>query len=484
MRISYRHRMLTASLLLCGFLASCGFVDPNDVPADLAATDAAAATADNASTDGSTLLAVNTTEVSGNAVAQLSAGKRPTTTAPATAAAAASCKAETAPAAVRTSLVSPASPVAVPSRFLGIHRGLNNPHWVSPAYAAIPAPTYRFDYVRTLKADVDGEAERGFWSNIETSPGVYNWSWMDKWMSANAGKGVIWMVYGTPTMYQKHPGEPSRWPSWPGIASPPTDAGHAALRNYVRAAKARYGSQIVAFEVWNEPTLPWGQSATSYNERWTPAWGNANAPSNPAPFFSGTASDLANIAYTLNAAALGVPVLGAGFVDQWDTYDHSVTRFLNAPVTLAGGSGTGKSHIQALSVHFYDYTFDPSKLVSVVDGYRAKLSAAGLPNLPIWGTETGGEQNGRFTANDPRAPVNIQRWVLLAAAKRMQSMVLYGHVSGTDALQYLGDPIRNTSVIAALDKVYAIGGSTICNAAVLTDGRVWVTTAAGGVFLI
>jgi hypothetical protein len=104
--------------------------------------------------------------------------------------------------------------------------------------------------------------------------------------------------------------------------------------------------------------------------------------------------------------------------------------------------------------------------------------------MPIWGTETGAEGGGVFSANDPRAPVNIQRWVLLAAAKRLQSLVLYGHVSGSDALRYLGDPIRNASVIAALDRVYAIGGSTICNAAVLNDGRVWVTTAKGTAFLI
>jgi hypothetical protein len=256
------------------------------------------------------------------------------------------------------------------------------------------------------------------------------------------------------------------------------------LRNYVRAVKARYGSQIVAFEAWNEPTLPWGQSPSSYNERWTPAWGNANAPSNPAPFFSGTASDLANIAYTLNTAGLGVPILGAAFVDQSAADRHTVTRFLNAPVTLAGGSGTGKSHIQALSIHYYDYNFDPTQLATHINGYRAKLAASGVGSLPIWGTETGAEAGGVFRESDPRAPVNIERWVLIAAAKGLRSMVLYAHVSGAEAVRYLGDPINNPNVISALDRAYTISGQTICNAAILNDNRVWVTTASGTVYTI
>jgi hypothetical protein len=467
--------MSITALVLCGFLSACGSGNPDAGLSNLSAV------ADQ--TEASQLLELAEAREQGRAVGQ-SSGSNGTTTDTSGTGTTGSCTTQTPPSPVRTSLVGPSSPVAVPARFVGTHRSLHNPSWVSPAYAPIPDPTYRFDYVRTLKADVDGEAERGFWSNIETSPGVYNWSYMDRWMQANAGKSVIWMVYGTPAMYQKYPGEPTRWPSWPGIASPPTDAGHSALLDYVRAAKARYGSQIAAFEVWNEPTLPWDQSETSYNERWTPAWGRANAPGNPAPFFSGTASDLANIAYTLSSAGLGVPILGAGFVDQWEQYSYSVTRFLNAPVTLPQGSGTGKNHIQALSIHFYDYSFDPSRLVAVVDGYRSKLAAAGLGDLPIWGTETGAEGGGVFSVNDPRAPASIQRWVLIAAAKRLSSMVLYGHVSGDDAVRFLGDPIRNASVIAALDKVYTISGSTICNAAVLQDGRVWVTTSAGKQFLI
>ncbi len=394
-----------------------------------------------------------------------------------------SCSAKTAPGAIKTTMVTPSAPVSVPKEFMGMHRSIHLPNWRPNGGAAIAAPTFPYGVVRNLRMEVDGQDERGFWRNIEVAPGVYDWSSVDQWAQANAGHPIIWMIYGTPSFYQKYPGEPSRWPSWTGIASPPTNEGHDALKRFAQAVKARYGTQIAAFEVWNEPTLPWTGGATSYDDRWSPEWGRANGQYYP-PFFSGSASDLANIAYTLNSANLGVPVIGAAFVDLWSDGSTTVERFLNAPVTLPGGWGTGKSHIQGLSTHFYDYNFTPDGLINHVDGYRKKLREAGIPDMPIWGTETGAEDGGVFSQFDWRAPIHVQRWVLIGASKGLQSLALYGHFGESDAIKYLGGTIDNPSVIASLTKAYQIGGQTICNAAVLTDGRVWVNTAQGQDFLM
>ena len=394
-----------------------------------------------------------------------------------------SCPAQQAPGAVKTVLNHSSNPVLVPDHFMGMHRSLHVASWMTNAFSEIPAPQYNYGIVRNLRVEVDGQEERGFWSNIELAPGVYDWRYMDKWFAANAGHPVLYMIYGTPTFYQKYPNEPARWPSWRGIASPPSDAGHAALKRYAQAVKARYGSQVVAFEVWNEPTLPWTGGKASYDDRWSPEWGRANGQS-AAPFFSGSASDLANIAFTLSSAQLGVPVLGAAFVDMWSSGATTVDRFLNAPVTLPGGWGRGKDHIQGLSTHFYDYSFAPERLAQHIDGYQAKLDSAGVGHLPIWGTETGGENGGVFNQYDWRAPLSIQRWVLIGASKKLQSLILYGHFGGNTPWKYLGGTTYNQDVIAALDNAYGIGGKTICDAAILQDGRVWVTTAQGKNFLI
>ncbi|MEZ5653241.1 MAG: hypothetical protein R3E87_22130 [Burkholderiaceae bacterium] len=161
------------------------------------------------------------------------------------------------PAPVRLELITPGTVVKVPRHFVGTHLSLHTPHWKDDGGKPIPPPTYPYGYVRTLSAEVGGLSERAFWSSIETRRGRYDWRAMDQWMAATTGHPVIWTVYGTPSFYQRYPDEPSRWPSWPGIASPPTDAGYAALTRFVAAVARRYGKRIAAFEVWNEPSLPW-----------------------------------------------------------------------------------------------------------------------------------------------------------------------------------------------------------------------------------
>ncbi|MEZ5659077.1 MAG: hypothetical protein R3E83_11270 [Burkholderiaceae bacterium] len=395
------------------------------------------------------------------------------------AAAPASCEGASSSGWAWQTLVTPDSPVKVPEHFLGMHVSLHIPAWKRGGRGRIPPPTYPYGYVRTMKVEVDGLEERGFWSNIEFAPGKYDWRYMDAWMEATAGHPVIWLIFGMPGFYQLYPDEPTRWPSWHGIASPPNEAGHAALIRYMRAVKARYGERIAAFEAWGEPTFPWTAGATAYDDRWTPAWGKEHLPDAPQPFFSGSASDLANIVYTMKQADLGVPILASGFADQWKPDQHSVTRFLNAPVTLPGGSGRGGDHIDALSVHFYDYKRKPSELIDVIEGYRAKLAASDWPSLPMWLSEVGAGERGSFRANEPAAATALMRWAMLGAALGMQSTLFYGHVSPPDNVTSLGDPIRGENTIAALREAARLNGATICRAALLWDGRVSLSLAGG-----
>ena len=369
--------------------------------------------------------------------------------------------------------------VAVPADFLGIHRSVNVPAWRPNGGAAVPAPTYPHQYVRTLKAEANGQEEVCFWRNIERTAGVYTWTDVDAWMTATAPRKIIWTVYGTPPFYGQFPTEPSRWPSWPGAASPLTAAGITALRNFVTALLARHGSRIAALEVWNEPTLPWTSPATTYTDRWSPAWGQANGQT-LAPFFAGTATDLANIAWAVQSVAGATPVLGCGFVDQWQPDAVTVAKFANAPVTAAGGSGTGKTHIDAWSIHFYDYDYQPNQLRAVIDGYAARFAAVGSGALPVWLTEVGAEQGGRYTSvGDDRAVTMIRRTALIAAAKGLRSAVYYGHINPQEALPFLGDPANAPNVSAALGFMAALAGRTIKDAAVLTDGDIFVEFSNG-----
>lgn len=373
------------------------------------------------------------------------------------------CDPVVAPSNIAQTLVTPATAVVVPPEFTGTHYEatdfLGNP---------LVAPQYDYGYIRTLKAAINANEEVGFWSNIETSPGVYDFSQMDQWMALSGNRPVIWTIYGTPSFYQKYPNEPSLW-NWVGIQSPPADVHLDKLEMFVAAVKAQYPNRDIKFELWNEPTLPWNGTSTDYNDRWTPQWGAANAPWEPRPFYSGTASDFANMLWALSAH----DVMPAGFVAAWESDQHTITRISNAPVTATGGSGKGSDYFEDISVHYYSYNHDPKEVLAQIAGYRSKVPVG----TKIYVTEIGGFGSGAFNANDPRAVTEGARWFLLMAALGMQSAIVYAQISNPEATAALSDAPNNPAVQQMLTLMYSLRGQTITNAWCLTDGSVVVTTA-------
>ena len=341
------------------------------------------------------------------------------------------------PTEVRGWLIKPGDRVVVPKHYLGMHVSLNDPRWHNTGSAPIPKPKFPIGVLRNMTFGVDGAEENGFWSSIEVAKGKYDMTRVRTWLAAHPGVPVFWTIYGTPAFYQKYPGERSRWKSWPGIASPPSAEGMAALRKKLQDEMDRK-AQV---------------------------------------FFSGTAEDLAEIAMAMDRARDGVPVYGAGFVDLWRAKDQTVERFLNAR-TSAGTRG--KDHIQAFSMHFYDYAKNPYLLKDVIDGYRAKLRAAGLGDLPMLDSETGAEEGGMFAAayDDPIALQNVGRWLAIGAAKRLEAMILYGHLTLDVTRTQLGNT-RSAGMAALLTKAHGIGGRTLTGGAILTDGRVWLASTTG-----
>jgi hypothetical protein len=376
-----------------------------------------------------------------------------------------------APGTVNTWLLADTAPgVAVSSMAVGMHVSVDAPTGVGTG--PIAAPNYSYGYLRTLGTAINGNEEICFWNRIELTNGVYTWTDVDDYMANTTGHDVIWVIYGTPVFHQLHTGETSPWPSWAGIASPPSATGLTALAAFVTALLARYPTRIKALEIWNEPTLPWTVGATDYITRWTQALSDAESLS--TVFFRGTATDLANIAYKVKTVAGAVPVIGCGFVDQSGATQYSLGRFLNAPVTAAGGSGNGKTHIDGVSIHFYDYNTQPETLITVIDNYKAKMTAAGVGTLPVWLTEVGAEDGGSFTTGDPNALIAILEWAMIALAKGCKCIVYYAHTYQPNTTDTLGNPVSEATVQATLSQAFLLTSKTIRQCAVLSDGRVWV----------
>jgi hypothetical protein len=121
--------------------------------------------------------------------------------------------------------------VHVPRTFFGLHDGSEQ------AYGHLP-----FGSLRLWDAGVT-------WADVETSPGVYDWSRLDSLVSAAQAHHVqVTLVLAmTPSFYASSP------------SLPPSDLG--AFSRYVTAVMSRYRDfqgrrGITAYQVWNEGNVP------------------------------------------------------------------------------------------------------------------------------------------------------------------------------------------------------------------------------------
>ncbi len=84
------------------------------------------------------------------------------------------------------------------------------------------------------------------WRFIETSPGVYSWTRLDRQVATVEAHGATPLVVigGTPRFHVANPDKPT-------LTSPPR---LAPFRRFVRALVERYGDRV-DYQVWNEPNV-------------------------------------------------------------------------------------------------------------------------------------------------------------------------------------------------------------------------------------
>ena len=197
------------------------------------------------------------------------------------------------------------------------------------------------------------------WVYIEAQKGTYDWAKMDAVVAAATAQGFTLTGAVTAT------------PAWAGLplAGAPDPARYAAFAGSVAE---RYGSQIAAYEVWNEPN-----GVIFY------------APVNPAGY-----TEMLKAAYTAIKAANPDATVLAGALGATGTVSGitlSPQQFL-ARMYDAGAAG----YFDALSYHPYHYTLPFSAGVgtanSPVEQVKALhdlMVANGDGGKQIWATEYG-----------------------------------------------------------------------------------------------
>jgi hypothetical protein len=285
----------------------------------------------------------------------------------------------------------PAHPthVHVSNRFFGIHDGSGL------AYGRVG-----FGSVRLWDAHVT-------WSDIETSPGVYDWSRLDTLvrLAQEHDTQVTLVLAMTPSFYASAP------------SLPPDDLGH--YRDFVRAVMTRYrsfeGSRgIIDYQVWNE--------------------GNVKS------FWTGTPQQLAEltrIAYQVRnrvdpAATVVAPSFAVRLLGQ--------RRWLSRYVAQRVGGRPVWRYVDATALSLYPMaTYDgraggPEDALALLGDVRHRLARAHVPaSLPIWATEINyglpsGAPPGQLGAapiSARRQAANVIRTYLLAAAAGISRVYWY-----------------------------------------------------------
>ena len=257
------------------------------------------------------------------------------------------------------------------------------------------------------------------WSNIETSPGRYDWTQLDSLVRAAQAHHVkVTLVLGmTPSFYADSRSEP------------PADVSRFAA--YVRAVMARYRDfegrrGIESYQVWNE--------------------------GNVSTFWTGTPQQLARltavVARARHAVDPGATVVAPSFAARLRSQQRWISAYQRQRVD--GRHVWRYYDVNALSLYpretYGSRTGGPEDAIALLGQVRKRLERAGVPAaVPLWATEVNyglpGGQPGQTTArpiSNRRQVANVLRTYLLGAARGLARVYWYrydwGRVAGGGTL--------------------------------------------------
>jgi hypothetical protein len=289
----------------------------------------------------------------------------------------------------------PTQVVRVPSAFFGIHDGSLQSYGRAS-----------FGSVRLWDTQVT-------WRDIETSPGVYDWTRLDREVAAAQAYGVqVTLVLAmTPSFYASSP------------TQPPTDLSHYA--DFVRAVMTRYrdvdGQRgIAAYQVWNEGNL--------------------------STFWTGTPAQLAELTRVVHDVGAQVDpdatIVAPSFAMRMKYQANGFAAYQSQLVD----SVPVWHYVDANALSLYpmetygDRPGGPEDALALLANARTLLAQSGVPaDLPVWATEINyglpsGGAPGQLVASpvsDRRQVANVLRTYLLGAARGLSRLFWYRYDWGS-----------------------------------------------------
>lgn len=260
------------------------------------------------------------------------------------------------------------------------------------------------------------------WREVETAPGVYDWTNVDAAVGTarKAGLRPLLVLGQTP---QFHMADPTNPPSVEGAYGPGANSMPrlAAWNAYVSAAAKRYGT-TVDYQVWNEP--------------------------NVVNYWAGTVAEMAQLTAETSrtiTAAIGsaATVVAPGFPLRLEFQQDWFKKYWQA---TSGGNGMA-SYVDVVAVHLYPAADQAPEDSMKLLGFARRVLPKAARSKPLWNTEINYGLLGGPTAKpipDAKQAAFVARTLVLNAASSVRRMYWYSWGQGKIANTHLVKPNRTT----------------------------------------
>lgn len=321
----------------------------------------------------------------------------------------------------------PPPPGSIPTTFFGMHINQDDAPWPVVAVGA-----------QRLH---DSGAN---WAEIETSPGNYDFTKIDKLMAQAQAHGVdlLYTFVDVPQFHSSNPADTTcAYPqNGNGGCDPPTDLNsdgtgtNRSFKNFVTALASHVGSKIAYWEVWNEPDADRMWKGTPQQL--------VRMAQDATCIIKGTGSGCTASATNANAQMLTpAPTGGPNSVTQWmSTY-------------LAAGGGqyadviSFHGYVQCPDTNVCPLTPTPEVVTSTISNLRSMLSSNGQGQKPLFDSEGSWGSGDIVSFNNPDLrSAFVARYIVLQQSAGIERLYWYRwDVGGSGFWGTLWDTV-NTNV--------------------------------------
>lgn len=224
-----------------------------------------------------------------------------------------------------------------------------------------------------------------YWDTIETSPGVFNWTQTDSWITAMESRGFAMII----TVVWNNRDYEDIWDR--AIVTP---AGRTAYANFVALLATRYAGKNIVWEIWNEPNLRSFWHETPENKSNTDAMAEEY-------------TELVKVAVpAMKSANPNCRVVAGSISALWTDSFNWFDRCIEMGILTSG--------IDGISVHPYGFRWPELALLEGYQVVRQKMDANGAAAMPIITSEVGFPEPYLLERGVPTADVEtVQAWMFV-----------------------------------------------------------------------